>query len=126
MSKPLRILVCGDRVEYWRDLLARDGDEVWACNNGVDPSRPGLYYNGSPLDLAGGYTPVRFSGECDPDGSGVCQLSGNDVGECPCVGPTQEDEVEYVERSGVVFGRPKAHPKWDFVLIASGDVLVAQ
>lgn len=109
----LRILVYGPKAEEVRDLLAGEGREVWACGLGVQ-MRPGLYASG-PVELfLNGHVPVRFSGECDPEGTGVCELSGNDVGECPCVGPTQ-DGVEYVVRRGRILGRP-ANRRWDYIL----------
>lgn len=47
---------------------------------------------------------VVFSAECDEDGS--CPVCGDvDFGECPCPGPTQEDEFEYRERDGQLQAR---------------------
>lgn len=45
---------------------------------------------------------VVFSGDCDEDGN--CPVCGEDYGDCPCPGPTQ-DEMEYEERDGVLYAR---------------------
>ena len=46
---------------------------------------------------------VVFSADCDEDGN--CPFCGVDYGDCPCPGPTQEDEYEYEERDGVLYAR---------------------
>lgn len=45
---------------------------------------------------------VVFSSDCDEDGN--CPKCNIDYGDCPCLGPT-EDDVEYEERDGVLYGR---------------------
>jgi hypothetical protein len=40
-----------------------------------------------------GWMPVIFSAECDEWGN--CPRCGIDYAECPCPGPTQDDEYEY-------------------------------
>jgi len=46
---------------------------------------------------------VVFSADCDEDGT--CPVCGADYSECPCPGPTMEDEYEYEEHDGVLFAR---------------------
>lgn len=45
---------------------------------------------------------VIFSADCNEDGD--CPVCGIDYAECDCPGPT-EDDVEYEERAGVLWGR---------------------
>jgi len=46
---------------------------------------------------------VIFSADCDDDGN--CPICDIDYAECPCPGPTQDDEYEYTEIDGVMFAR---------------------
>jgi len=48
------------------------------------------------------WLPVVFAADCDEDGN--CPVCGIDYAECLCPGPT-EDDVEYDERDGVLYGR---------------------
>lgn len=49
---------------------------------------------------------VVFSAECDEDG--FCPVCvDEDFGDCPCPGPTQEDEYDYMEVDGVLYARRK-------------------
>lgn len=48
---------------------------------------------------------VIFSSDCDEDGN--CPRCKTDYGDCPCIGPT-EDDVDYRERNGVLQGRRRA------------------
>jgi hypothetical protein len=52
----------------------------------------------------GGWQKVMFAAECDPDGDGWCSVRDCDPAECDCIGPT-EDNVEYEERDGIMYGR---------------------
>jgi len=80
---------------YW--VADRHGD---GCDSRGGPA------NGGAGD---GWRPVVFSADCDPDGDGLCPHCGIDYGDCPCIGPT-EDECEYVERNGVLYGRRLGFP----------------
>lgn len=52
----------------------------------------------------GGWVRVSFAGDCDEDG--FCAICGLEYAEeCQCPGPTM-DEYEYIERNGILFGRP--------------------
>jgi hypothetical protein len=53
-----------------------------------------------------GWRKVVFAAECDPD-TGGCPACGEDFGECPCFGPTQ-DGIEYCEIDGVLYGRAES------------------
>jgi len=56
--------------------------------------------------LPGGWREVVFAAECDPEGDGLCPC-GFDYSEgCSQPGPTQ-DGYEYLERDGVLYGRPE-------------------
>ena len=48
---------------------------------------------------------VVFAADCEPDG--LCPVCGIDYAECPCPGPTMDDEYEYIERNDVLYARPK-------------------
>lgn len=49
---------------------------------------------------------VMFTAECDPEGTGWCQVRNCDVSTCTCYGPTQEG-LEYREgEDGVLYARP--------------------
>jgi hypothetical protein len=54
--------------------------------------------------LGVGWVLVVFSAECGEDG--LCPVCGTlDFGECPCPGPTQDDEFEYRTIDGVLMAR---------------------
>jgi hypothetical protein len=78
---------------------------------------PGLHYSGDVTHLLDGWEPVQYTADCDPDGDGWCQTIDGDPCECQCIGPTMEDDdIEYMERDGVLFGRPRASPHWDLMV----------
>ena len=56
-----------------------------------------------------GWQVVMFAADCDPDGDGWCQIRDCDPAECNCIGPTEED-VEYEEWDGVLYGRRVTNP----------------
>jgi len=76
---------------------------------------PGPHYQGNVADVLDGWMPVMWTAECDPDGDGWCQVRDIDPAECNCIGPTQ-DGIEYMERDGVLFGRPIESPHWDLMI----------
>lgn len=54
---------------------------------------------------------VMFTAECDPEGTGWCQVRNCDVATCTCYGPTQEG-MEYREgEDGVLYARPLDYQK---------------
>lgn len=54
---------------------------------------------------------VMFTAECDPEGTGWCQVRNCDVSTCTCYGPTQEG-LEYREgEDGVLYARPMDYAK---------------
>ena len=56
--------------------------------------------------LPGGWREVVFAAECDPEGDGLCPCGFDYSDGCGQPGPTQ-DGYEYVERDGVLYGRPE-------------------
>ena len=48
---------------------------------------------------------VMFQAECDPEGTGWCQIRDCDPAECSCYGPTQEG-LEYQVIEDVLYARP--------------------
>ena len=50
------------------------------------------------------WQPVVMSCECDEEGN--CPFCGIDYADCPCPGPTQEEEFEYQTFDGVLYARP--------------------
>lgn len=53
-----------------------------------------------------GWRRVVFADDCNNDGE--CPLCGIDYAECPCPGPTQDEDFDYREIGGVLYARPKA------------------
>ena len=50
---------------------------------------------------------VTFAGDCPPCphcGEPWCERCGQHYAECACPGPTQEDEWDYIELCGVLYG----------------------
>jgi hypothetical protein len=114
MKTTIRILVACEYSGTVRDAFRSLGHEAWSCDL-LPGERPGLHYEGDVRHLLDGWTPVRHQCECDPEGDGWCALTDADPSECPCVGPTQDD-IEYIERDGVLFGRPTERPHWDLMI----------
>lgn len=56
----------------------------------------------SPFRQFNGWREVCFSAECDENGACPCGLDYAE--ECVCPGPT-EDEVEYKEVKGTLYGK---------------------
>ena len=54
----------------------------------------------------GAWKKVIFAAECEPDGS--CPVCGIDYAECPCPGPTMEEEFEYRTVAGILWAKPRA------------------
>mgnify|MGYP001278355646 CR=1 FL=1 len=50
---------------------------------------------------------VIFSGDVDQE-TDLCPQCGDCYSDCPCPGPTQEDEFEYKTVSGILYARPRA------------------
>lgn len=111
----LRVLVACEFSGTVRDAFAALGHEAWSCD--LLPSvTPGLHYQGDVRNVLDGFVPIRFSGECDPDGDDdMCHISGQPVFDCDCYGPTQNN-VEYAERDGLLFGRHEAARQWDLII----------
>lgn len=56
--------------------------------------------------MAGKWLRVVHSAECDEFGN--CPVCVDvDFADCPCPGPTQEEEFDYKEVAGQLFARPK-------------------
>ena len=110
----MRVLVACEFSGTVRDAFTALGHDAWSCDL-LPTDSPGLHYQGDVLDLLEGWTPVRFSRECDPEGDDYCQNTQQDCGECKCYGPTQ-DGIEYTEKNGVLLGRPEDHPHWDLMI----------
>lgn len=109
-----RILVACEYSGTVRDAFAAKGWEAWSCDL-LPSDKPGLHYEGDVTHLLDGWVPVRYSGQCDPDGENFCNLTQNCTSDCPCLGPTQDD-VEYMETENGLFARPVDHPNWDLMV----------
>lgn len=113
MRRP-RVLVACEYSGRVRDAFAARGWEAWSCDL-LPTDAPGLHHAGDVTPLLDGWAPVQFAAECDPDGDGWCQVTDRDPSDCSRLGPTQDD-VEYLEIDGVLFGRPVAAPQWDLLV----------
>lgn len=109
-----RVLVACEYSGAVRDAFAARGWDAWSCDL-LPTDAPGLHYQGDVRHMLDGWTPVRHQCECDPEGDGLCQLTGGDTSECSCIGPTQDD-VEYIETEHGLFARPTARPHWDIMI----------
>jgi DNA (cytosine-5)-methyltransferase 1 len=91
---------------YWMGYASGSGLEG---HTGHEPGRqePGRYETQSDgsVTAPSGFSRVVFSAECDEDGN--CPNCGIDYADCDCIGPT-EDECEYIEIDGELFGRRRA------------------
>jgi hypothetical protein len=109
-----RVLVACEYSGRVRDAFAARGWEAWSCDL-LPTESPGLHHQGDVRDMLDGFAPVRFAADCDPSGDDWCCLTQRAPDECPCFGPTH-DGIEYVERNGVLFGRPARRPFWDLLI----------
>ena len=112
--KKLRVLVACEYSGAVRDAFTALGHDAWSCDL-LPGDTHGLHYQGDVRHLLDGWMPVRHFVECDPDGDGWCRLIDADASDCRCVGPTQDD-VEYLEHEGMLFGRPTDRPSWDLMI----------
>lgn len=110
----MRVLVACEYSGTVRDAFIAKGHDAMSCDL-LPTDSPGPHYQGDVVDILDGWLPVQFTAECDPEGHGECLSWCIDPDECFCVGPTQDD-VEYIERNGVLFGRPIHHPYWDLMI----------
>lgn len=110
----MRVLVACEYSGRVRDAFLARGHDAMSCDL-LPTEVPGPHYQGDVRHLLDGYAPVMFQADCDPDGDGWCQVRDCDPTECKCYGPTQ-DGIEYVERDGVLLGRPEDHPQWDLMI----------
>lgn len=55
----------------------------------------------------GAWRRVVFAAECVGPDQALCPVCGVDYAECPCPGPTMEEEFEYREMNGVLWARPR-------------------
>lgn len=110
----MRVLIACEYSGRVRDAFSSLGHQAMSCDL-LPTDSPGLHWQGNVMDVLDGWMPVIFSGQCDPDGDGWCQVTDADPDTCKCIGPTQ-DGIEYMERDGVMFGRPKDHPQWDLMV----------
>lgn len=97
----MRVLVACEYSGVVRDAFIAAGHDAMSCDL-LPTDAAGPHYMGDVRDVLAGWAPVMFSGECDP-------------AECTCYGPTQ-DGLEYMERNGVLFARPKDSPYWDLMI----------
>lgn len=77
----------------------RPGQEVTK-----DPSRDYIAAAAEARAWIKTWEPIVFSADCDEEGN--CPKCGEDFGECPHLGPTQ-DGVEYLEAPEGLLGRRK-------------------
>jgi hypothetical protein len=112
----VRVLVACEFSGTVRDAFAALGHDAWSCDL-LPTEKPGLHYQGDVKNLLEGWVPARFTAECDPNDDQFCQLTMRDFSDCTCIGPTQEDnEIEYTEINGELFGRPIDNPHWDLMI----------
>lgn len=109
-----RVLIACEFSGIVREAFKLQGWDAWSCDL-LPTEIPGLHYQGDVLNILDGFVPIRHQCECDPEGNNICNLTNNDTSTCSCLGPTQDD-VEYKEINGVLFGRPFAHPNWDLLI----------
>ena len=110
----MRVLIACEYSGVVRDAFISRGHHAVSCDL-LPTESPGLHFQGDVNNLLEGWEPVQFQGYCDPDGDGWCQVTDSDPNECNCIGPTQ-DEIEYMEMDGNLFGRPKNHRYWDLMI----------
>jgi len=110
----VRVLVACEYSGVVRDAFAKRGHEAWSCDL-LDTESKGLHYKGDVTMLLEGWAPVRFTAECTEGEEECCNISGEDYGECSCIGPTQEG-IEYLENEYGLFGRPVNNPQWDLMI----------
>lgn len=110
----MRVLVACEFSGTVRDAFIARGHDAWSCDL-LPTEAPGLHYAGDVTHMLEGWAPVQFQADCDPDGDGWCATTDSDPAECSCYGPTQ-DGIEYMERNGVLFGRPTESPQWDLMI----------
>ena len=110
----MRVLVACEYSGTVRDAFLKLGHDAMSCDL-LPTDVPGPHYQGDVADVLDGWAPVMWAAECDPDGDGWCQVRDIDPAECNCIGPTQ-DGIEYMERDGVLFGRPIESPHWDLMI----------
>ncbi len=110
----MRVLIACEFSGTVREAFRQAGHHAVSCDL-LPTEKLGLHYQGDVRDLLEGWEPVRFQADCDPDGNGWCSVSNSDPSYCRCFGPTQE-EVEYREVNGVLFGRPTQRPHWDLMI----------
>jgi len=110
----VRVLVACEYSGTVRDAFLALGHDAWSCDL-LPTDAPGPHYQGDVTDILDGWLPVNYQADCDPEGDGWCQVRDINPTDCPCVGPTQ-DGVEYLERDGILFGRPMESPGWDLMI----------
>lgn len=110
----MRVLIACEFSGAVRDAFRTLGHQAVSCDL-LPTEQPGLHYQGDVTHLLDGWQPVNYTGECDPEGDGWCQVTDSDPSDCQCIGPTQDD-IEYMERDGILFGRPEDSPHWDLMI----------
>lgn len=110
----MRVLIACEYSGVVRDAFKAKGHLVWSCDL-LETDSPGLHYQGDVIDLLEGWVPVRLTMECDPEGNDYCEKIEEELSECRCYGPI-ENGIEYIEKKGILFGRPKKKPNWDLMI----------
>ena len=110
----MRVLVACEYSGTVRDAFIKLGHDAMSCDL-LPTDVPGPHYQGDVRDVLDGWMPVSWTAHCDPDGDGWRHIHNIDPVECNCIGPTQ-DGIEYLERDGVLFGRPALAPYWDLMI----------
>lgn len=110
----MRVLIACEFSGTVRGAFAALGHTAMSCDM-LPSEQLGLHYTGDVRHVLDGWQPVQYSGQCDPDGDGWCGTTDSDPATCGCIGPTQ-DGIEYMERDGVLFGRPEDAPHWDLMV----------
>lgn len=111
----MRILIACEYSGTVRDAFKRHGHHAVSCDL-LPTDVKGLHYQGDVKHLLDGWEPVQFSADCISEDHFECLTSGLDPDSCQCIGPNQEDEMEYMELNGIMFGRPKNNPHWDLMI----------
>jgi len=111
----MRVLIACEYSGTVRDAFIRAGHHAISCDF-LPTDLPGIHYQGNVENILDGWEPVQFSGDCDSEGNGWCETIDDDPNNCNCIGPTMDDEIEYIEKDGVMFGRPIDAPHWDLMV----------
>lgn len=111
----MRVLNACEFSGVVRRAFRARGHDAWSCDILPSVDNSPYHIQADVRLVLDGWMPVRWAGDCDPEGSGWCQAYDVCTGTCQRIGPTQDD-IEYREFGGELWGRPEAHPHWDLMI----------